>query len=56
MLLCGFGVGLSWGSCLVRASGLRAGAISDYRGDIAQNYAADYSAHWRKIFEGKESR
>lgn len=56
MLLCGFGVGLSWGSCLVRASGLRAGAISDYRGDIAKNYAAGYSAHWREIFEGKESR
>lgn len=54
LLLCGFGVGLSWASCLVRATDLRVGAVSDYQGKIPENAAAEYFQHWRNIFEGKE--
>lgn len=54
MLLCGFGVGLSWASCLVRMTDLRVGPITNYQGNLSENYASDYLKHWRKIFEGKE--
>lgn len=55
MLLCGFGVGLSWGSCLVDMAGLQVGPVSDYRGNVSPTYAADYLRHWQNIFEGKEN-
>lgn len=55
MLLCGFGVGLSWASCLVDMAGLQVGPVSDYRGSVSPTYAADYLQHWRNIFEGKEN-
>lgn len=54
LLLCGFGVGLSWASCLVRAADLHVGAVSEYAGPIPENAAAQYARHWRDIFEGKE--
>lgn len=55
MLLCGFGVGLSWASSLVDMTGLRVGAVSEYRGKVSESYAADYLRHWQNIFEGKEN-
>lgn len=55
MLLCGFGVGLSWASSLVRMRGLRVGSVTEYRGTVSENYRADYVRHWRNIFEGKEN-
>lgn len=55
MLLCGFGVGLSWGSCLVDMAGLHVGGVSEYNGHVPDDYRASYMAHWRNIFEGKES-
>ncbi len=54
MLLCGFGVGLSWASCLVPMVGLNVGPVMDYQGSPSETYTADYLAHWKKIFTGKE--
>lgn len=54
MLLCGFGVGLSWASCLVPAAGLCVGSVTDYQGRPSETYNSDYLTHWRKIFAAKE--
>ncbi len=55
MLLCGFGVGLSWASCLVPMAGLHVGPVTDYQGSMSETYNADYLAHWRKIFTARRA-
>ena len=54
MLLCGFGVGLSWASCLTPIRDLRVGAVTNYQGGRSETYNADYLTHWQRIFAGKE--
>lgn len=53
MLLSGFGVGLSWASCIISMAGMHVGPVSDYRGGASATYNADYLKHWQKIFAGR---
>lgn len=48
MLLSGFGVGLSWGSCLARMDGAQILPVTDYNGKAKSN--EEFEAYWREKF------
>ena len=54
VLMSGFGVGLSWASCLMRGEGTDVAAVRDYASAAPPLSRADFMRHWRDIFTGKE--
>ncbi len=54
ILLCGFGVGLTWASCLFQADGLKCSPVADYGipdDALSRDELIDY---WKKRFQNKD--
>lgn len=55
MLLCGFGIGLSWGSCLMDTPGFACAPVFNYERPTDAPDTASLLAYWRARFErGKQ--
>lgn len=50
MLMSGFGVGLSWASCVAAMNGMKIGPVSDYRDSEKALTNKEFEAYWRKKF------
>jgi 3-oxoacyl-[acyl-carrier-protein] synthase-3 len=53
LMLCGFGVGLSWGSCIGDFTGLHCCGIHDFDPPAATTTGAERIAYWHKKFAGE---
>jgi 3-oxoacyl-[acyl-carrier-protein] synthase-3 len=54
LLMCGFGVGLSWASCLLQSEGMSLAPVADFSPSQPLPGRDEYMRHWRSIFTGKE--
>lgn len=52
-MICGFGVGLTWGSCLLAMNSCRALPVRDYVPPPHQRTRDEHIAHWHTIFAGE---
>ncbi|MDR0827313.1 MAG: ketoacyl-ACP synthase III [Desulfovibrio sp.] len=53
LMLCGFGIGLSWGSCLGDFTGLHCTGVHDFVPQTSPPGRAEQIAYWHKKFEGE---
>lgn len=54
VLLCGYGVGLSWASCLCRMDAVDCAPVLDVEADPARPSREDLIRRWERIFKGEE--
>lgn len=54
-LMCGYGIGLSWGSCLCDLKGLNCAPVLDFEADPKRLTRQDRIERWKKIFRGELS-
>jgi hypothetical protein len=52
-MLCGFGIGLSWGSCIGDFTGLHCCGIHDFIPPAAPPSRAERIAYWHGKFSGE---
>lgn len=55
LMLCGYGIGLSWGSCIGEFTGLRCCGISDFVPPAHIPTREEYITYWHNKFSGDES-
>lgn len=55
-LLCGYGIGLSWGSCLCDLTGCNCAPVLDFVPDTDRPTRMDRIHRWEKILKGEISR
>lgn len=53
MMLCGYGIGFSWGSCVGDFTGLRCGGVVEYDGPEPVMSREERIAYWHKKFSGE---
>lgn len=53
MMLCGYGIGFSWGSCIGNFTGLQCSGILDYEYYVPPLSREERIAAWHKKFQGK---
>ena len=54
MLLCGYGIGLSWASCICRLENVACAPVLDFREDPGRPTREQRMARWARIFKGEE--
>lgn len=54
VLLCGYGVGLSWASCLCRMNAVDCAPVLDFEADPARPTREALISRWERIFKGEE--
>lgn len=55
-LMCGYGIGLAWGSCLCRLENLDCAPVMDFVPDRQRPTRQQRIERWKKIFSGERSR
>lgn len=55
MMLCGFGVGLSWASAILNMGDVSCAGVTDFDPPADTMTPQEYLAHWQKKITGKES-
>lgn len=53
LLLCGYGAGFSWGSCLLTVKDAACYGVSEYRPDAPMMRREELISRWHEIFKGK---
>lgn len=54
-LMCGYGIGLSWGSCLCNLKSLNCAPVLDFEADPARLTRQQRIERWQKIFRGEQT-
>lgn len=55
-LMCGYGIGLAWGSCVCRLENLDCAPVIDFEPDPGRPTRAERIERWKKIFSGEIAR
>jgi len=54
LLLCGYGVGLSWASCLIKTDGIACAPVISYEHPADAPDTDTLIQHWTDVIAGKE--